>query len=137
MTNCRNAKLTPAARLELVRRIVEDGEGASAVADAMHVSRSTARKWLTRFQQEGPAGLASRPSGRHASPWKTPPDTLAAVIGLRRQRLTALQIARTLQIGRSTVAAYLKSAGLGRLQDLDVERHSRRYERAHAGESVR
>ena len=45
----RNAKLTPAGRAELVRRVLELHLPPSEVAAAMGVSTRTAFKWLARF----------------------------------------------------------------------------------------
>ena len=132
----KNAKLTPAGRLELVRRVVEGGERIDAVAQAMRVSGRTAQKWVSRYRQEGQAGLQDRSSRPHRIRAETSAQTLAAMIRLRRERLTAPQIARRLKMGRSTVSKHLKAAGLGKLKDLDPGEPVRRYERAEAGELI-
>ena len=54
---------------------------------------------------------------------------------LRREyRLTAEEIAGKLALARSTVAAWLKRRGLGRLKSLDEPAPVRRYQRQRAGE---
>ena len=57
-----NAALTPRARLRLAKLIVEDRWSPSQAARMFMVSTVTARKWATRFRDEGPAGMADRSS---------------------------------------------------------------------------
>ena len=101
-----NAKLTPAGRAELVRRI-RDGQPAAEVARALHVSLRTARKWLARFKAEGPAGLADRPSTAHRRPHALRPEQVARILELRRQRLPATKIAPLVGCARASVSKYL------------------------------
>ena len=56
----KNARLTPHSRAELVRRVVERGQTSKAVATAFGVCAKTVRKWVARFQTDGPAGEAAR-----------------------------------------------------------------------------
>jgi hypothetical protein len=63
-----NARLTEFGRLLLVQRITELGWPPAQAAEAMGVSRATAYRWLGRYQAEGPAGLADRPSRPHRCP---------------------------------------------------------------------
>ncbi|WKW11364.1 leucine zipper domain-containing protein [Pseudogemmatithrix spongiicola] len=65
-----NARLTAWGRAELVRRVVLDGEPVRAVAAALHISPSTAYKWLRRFAAGGWAALADRSS----RPRQLPPE---------------------------------------------------------------
>ena len=67
-----NARLTPAGRLILVRRI-QAGRPAAHVAAEMGISRTTAYRWWTRYRQEGIAGLQDRPSNAHTHPNQTQP----------------------------------------------------------------
>ena len=131
----KNAKLTPAGRLELVKRVIA-GEPAEAAAQAMRVSVRTARKWVVRYRGEGAAGLEDRSSRPHRLRAATSTETLAVMIKLRRERLSAPQIARRLKMGRSTVSKHLKAAGLSKLKDLDPSEPVRRYERAEPGELI-
>ena len=55
-----NAKLSPASRLLLCRRIEEEGRPVTEAAEAAGVSGRTARKWLARYRSEGPPGLRDR-----------------------------------------------------------------------------
>jgi transposase InsO family protein len=130
-----NARMTPLGRVEMVRRILEEGRPAAEVAAGFGVSERTARKWLARFKAEGAAGLQNRSSrpasvaNRTAEPWI---DMMAR---LRLEyRLTAEEIAAKLKFARSTVAAWLKRRGLGRLKRLDETAPVRRYQRQRPGE---
>ena len=57
-----NAKLTPAQRKLLVRRIRKEDWTVTEAAEAAGVSRPTAYKWLRRYDAEGPSGLEDRSS---------------------------------------------------------------------------
>ncbi len=66
-----NARLTPAGRLIMVRRIAA-GRPVAHVAAEMGVSRTTAWRWWRRFQAEGRPGLVDRPSVARTHPRRTP-----------------------------------------------------------------
>ena len=130
-----NARMTPLGRVEMVRRIREEGRRVADVAAGFGVSERTARKWLSRFKAEGPAGLENRSSrpalvaNRTAEPWIDMMESLR-----REYRLSAEEIATKLDFARSTVAAWLKRRGLGRLKSLDETAPVRRYQRQRPGE---
>jgi transposase InsO family protein len=132
-----NARMTPLGRVEMVRRIVEEGRPVGEVAAGFGVSERTARKWLARFRAEGAAGLQNRSSrpasvaNRTAEPWIDMMERLR-----REYRLTAEEIATKLQCARSTVAAWLKRRGLGRLKSLDGTAPVVRYQRQRPGELI-
>jgi transposase-like protein len=63
----KNARLTPRRRQELVMRL-EAGEPLKRVARRFAVSAHTARKWRTRYEADGEAGLADRSRRPHTSP---------------------------------------------------------------------
>jgi transposase len=135
MSAHKNARTTPHGRAVMVRRIEEEGWTAAAVAAAFAVSERTVRKWLARYRAEGLAGLQDRSSrartvaNRLAEAWVT------MALRLRRgHRLTAAEIAARLQLARSTVAAHLAAAGLGRLSGLEPAAPVRRYQRQRPGE---
>jgi len=118
-----NARMTPLGRVEMVRRILQEGRPVAEVAAGFGVSERTARKWLARFRSEGAAGLENRSSrpalvaNRTLEPWIDMMERLR-----REYRLTAEEIAAKLKVARSTVAAWLKRRGLGRLKSLDAAR---------------
>lgn len=101
-------------------------------AAAVRVSPRTVRKWVRRYQVEGPAGLVDRSSRPHRSPTRTPAPVVGRIIALREQRLTGPEIAARLGQPPSTVGRILQRLGLGRLRA--PAQPARRYERAHPGE---
>ena len=46
-----NARMTPLGRVEMVRRIVEEGRPVAEVAAGFGVSERTARKWQAELEQ--------------------------------------------------------------------------------------
>ena len=50
------------------------------------VSRKTGYKWLHRFEQHGPQGLADRSHRPHSCPHATPLEVVQAILELRRRR---------------------------------------------------
>ena len=131
-----NAKLTPASRLLLCRRIEDQGRSLTEAAEAAGVSERTARKWLQRYRTEGPGGLADRSSRPHRIPRRTAPERARAVIGLRRARMTADEIAACLGIPERTASRICFRAGLGRLRALDPKEPANRYETPRPGQLV-
>ncbi|GEP01740.1 hypothetical protein GCM10007887_23960 [Methylobacterium haplocladii] len=91
-----NARLTPSGRERLVR-LARSGLAPKAVAETMGVCAKTVRKGMARFAAEGAAGLQDRPSRPHSLHRPIPAETQAAIVSLRRQRLTRQQIARKLR----------------------------------------
>jgi leucine-zipper of insertion element IS481 len=81
----KNARLTLARRLELVREIVDKG-----------LTEPTARKWLGRYLAEGEGGLHDRSSCPRRIPRKIKPEKALAIVELRRRRLTQARIAASL-----------------------------------------
>jgi hypothetical protein len=81
----KNARLTLARRLELVREIVDKG-----------LTEPTARKWLGRYLAEGEGGLHDRSSCPRRIPKKIKPEKALAIVELRRRRLTQARIAASL-----------------------------------------
>ena len=67
---------------------------------------------------------------------RLPPEQVAAIEALRRQRLTSPVIARRLGLPLSTVGGVLRRLGLGRLKRLDPPAPVVRYQRQRPGELV-
>ncbi len=132
----KNARLTPAGREMMVRRVVEGGQTPKAIATAVGVCPRTVRKWVERFQAEGVAGLRDRSSRPHRLHRPTPAATAAHIEALRRQRWTGAQIARETGISKATVSRVLRRLGLNRLKALEPVEPIRRYERQHPGELI-
>ncbi len=74
-----NARLNVHGRRLIVQRVLEEGWAVAHVAQAMGISRRCAHRWLTRYQQEGEAGLEDRSSRPHTSP-KGPPQDCSRVV---------------------------------------------------------
>ena len=133
-----NARLTPAGRAILCRRIAA-GRPVAHVAAEMGISRTCAYRWWTRYQHLGAAGLVDRPSCAHAHPRRTPADLEAAILALRQaHKLGPARIAPLVGLPASTVYRVLCRQGLNRLAVLDrpTGQPIRRYERATAGELI-
>jgi transposase-like protein len=133
-----NARLTPAGRAILCRRIA-NGRPVAQVAAEMGISRTCAYRWWTRYRQHGPAGLIDRPSWAHHHPHRTPAPLEAAILELRRSRkLGPARIAPLVGLPASTVYQVLCRHGLNRLAAMDrpTGQPIRRYERAQPGELV-
>jgi transposase InsO family protein len=131
----RNAALSWSGRRRLAERVVEEGWALTAAAEAAGVSVRCARKWVARYRLEGEHGLFDRSSAPRRVVNRTPAERVAAIVALRRLRMTAAEIAETLAMPLSTVSAVLTRAGLGRLGRLGLEQ-PRRYERSRPGELV-
>jgi len=134
-----NARLTVHGRLELVRRVIEQGRPVAHVVVELNCSRATGYKWLARWRAEGLTGLQDRSSRARSLPRKTPPDLEARVLALRAERkLGPARIGPLLGMPPSTVHAVLRRHGMHRLRWLDrpTGQLVRRYERARPGELV-
>lgn len=130
----KNARLTFARRLEMVRQISEQDSSAKLAADRHAVSPATARKWLGRYLAQGEAGLRDRSSRPARSPRSVSPVTALAIVELRRRRLTQARIALSLGVSKSTVSRVLARAGLSRLRDLEPAEPVHRYEHKAPGD---
>jgi transposase InsO family protein len=131
----KNAKLTPAGRALLVRRI-ETGERAEVVAREMGVSRRTAFKWLKRYREEGQEGLEDRSSKPHRHPRRIPRARRRQIERLRKKRWSSPRIADHLKMPVSTVTVEVRRLGLNRLSRLAPPDPVVRYERARPGSLV-
>jgi len=131
----KNARLTAHSRADLVRR-VQAGQPVTAVAKAFGVSVRTVRKWVARFEAEGPEGLTDRSSRPHRLYRPTPAAVVEQVEARRRQRWTGKQIAAEIGISPATVSRILRRLGLNRIEALEPAEPVRRYERQHPGELI-
>ena len=132
----RKAKLTPAGRLLLVRRIEVEGWPPAHAAAMAGVSRCTAYKWLRRWRTEGIDGLEDRSSRPRSCPRRTSVEVEARIVELRRElRRGPHLLAGRLGMAPSTVHAVLVRHGLSRLDRFDrVTGVPIRYERKRPGE---
>ena len=132
----KNARLTYARRMELVKDITERGLSPTSAAAAQGVTAATARKWLGRYLAQGQAALADRSSRPAVSPRAIAASKALAIIELRRKRLTQARIAGALGISASTVGRVLRRAGLSHLRDLDPVEPLVRYEHERPGDLI-
>ena len=131
----KNARLTPAGRALLARR-VSNGWTAKAAAEAAGVSVRTARKWIGRHRRGGERRHHDRSSAPRRCPRRTPQPQVAQIEQLRRRRMTGPAIASALGMARSTVGAVLRRLGLGKLKALEPKSPAIRYERSAPGEMI-
>ena len=129
-----NAAVSWSGRRELARRVVEQGWTVTAAAEAGGVSVRCARKWVGRYRG-GDRVLLDRSSAPRRVANRTPPERIAVIAKLRRLRMTAAEIAETLQMPLSTISGILTRIGVGRLGRLGLE-PAVRYERSKPGELV-
>lgn len=132
----KNARLTPHSRAELVRRVLEERQTRAAVATAFGICPKTVRKWVERFQAEGPEGLQDRSSRPHKLRRPTPEPVVKRIEALRRERRTGQQIAAETGVSPATVSRVLRRLGLNKLKALEPAEPVRRYERQTPGEMI-
>jgi transposase InsO family protein len=132
----KNARLTLARRIELVRMILDQRFTKAEAARQSGVSERTARNWRGRYLAEGESGLVDRSSRPKHSPRTIEPKTAMAIVELRRRRLTHARIAVSVGVSQSTVGRVLRRAGLSQLRDLEPTEPVVRYEHEKPGDLV-
>jgi len=131
----KNARLTRHGRERIVR-LARSGQTPNAIANTVGVCPRTVRKWLTRYQDEGPAGLVDRSSRPHRLYRPTPQSIAERIETLRRQRWIGKQIAQAVGVSPATVSRVLKRLGLNKLSALEPAAPVIRYERKAPGEMI-
>ena len=116
-----NAALSLKGRGVLARSVVSGERTLTQAAEAAGVSVRCARRWSSRYRQEGEAGLRDRSSAPHRIPHKTSPERVELICQLRRLRFCGPEISELLSMPLSTVSAVLKREGIGRLGRLGLE----------------
>jgi hypothetical protein len=115
----------------VVRLICDDGWPVARAAERFQISRTTAYRWLGRYQQAGRAGLIDRPSRPHRMPRLTPAPVVRKVVHLRTtRRWGPVQIGARLGLAPSTIHRVLVRVGRNRLAwtDRATGQPVRRYE---------
>jgi transposase InsO family protein len=128
-----NAALSLRGRQRVVA-LRQQGLGLAETAQAVGASPRTCAKWWARWQAEGDAGLADRPSTPRRQPTATSELRVHAIAALRRVRLTGPEIAVALDMPVSTVSGILTRIGLGKLSRLEPLEPANRYEHARPGD---
>jgi transposase InsO family protein len=125
--------------LRLAKLIAEEHWPVAIAAKMFMVSPPTARKWATRYRDEGAAGMADRSSRPRSMPAKTPPAVVKRIVKARwRRRLGPAQIAGEVGVPASTVHAVLVRCRINRLSRIDrvTGEPIRRYEHDHPGSLI-
>lgn len=129
----RNAKTTPMTRQLLVERVTQHHWTQRQAATAAGIAVRTVAKWVARHRT-GDVALLDRSSRPRRSPRQLADSQVAAIIALRRTRLTSWAISARLGIPRSTVTCVLARGGLNRLRLLEPRLPVQRYEWPRAGD---
>lgn len=132
----KNARMTLHGRVLLVRRVRDERWRVADAARAAGISARTAYKWLARHRAGGDPMLHDRSSAPTRRRHDTPPERIAEIERLRRQRMSGPAIARVLAMPRSTVGAVLRRLGLRRLAALEPKPPIVRYQRERPGEMI-
>ena len=130
----KNAKSTPAGRVQAVRRVV-GGEPVGLVAHGLGMSRRRLHEWVRRWEA-GDQELRDRSSRPHRSPQRLRRGTRRQIARLRRARWSSLRIAEALGVPVPTVVREQQRLGLARLPRLAPPVPVVRYERQWPGEWV-
>ena len=114
-----NARTNEYGRHLAVQRYLA-GHKVKDVAAQLGISRTTVYKWIARFAEQGPAGLADRSSRPRTSPRRVPLVVELRVLAARMDlHAGAVQIAAELGMPASTVGAVLRRWAVPHLADLD------------------
>ena len=140
-----NARLNEYGRRLIVDR-VHAGHRPADVAAHLGCSRATVYKWLRRFREEGPTGLADRSSRPRSCPHKTPARVERRILTTRaRCRRGQDWLAAELNVSASTIGRVLRRNHVPLLCELDALTGTpirrgpatrTRYERARPGELI-
>jgi transposase InsO family protein len=134
MNTHKNARLTFARRMQLVRSILDQHVESAIAAGQQGVSVPTAKKWLGRYLAEGDAGLMDRSSRPCRSPRSISASQALLIVELRRRLLIQARIAKSVGVSVATVSRVLKRAGISKLTDLIPAEPIVRYEHASPGD---
>lgn len=75
-------------RIRFIALVNESDETFAAICRQMGISRKTGYKWLGRYEELGPAGLADRSRAPQSSPQATREELVTAIVTLRKERPT-------------------------------------------------
>jgi transposase InsO family protein len=129
-----NARLTVHSREQMARKVVVEGLTLKRAAARFNLSEKTAAKWVRRYRDAGSSGLGDRSSRPRRLRQPTPPELVARVEALRRERWTGARIAGQTGLSRATVSRILRRLKLSRVRDLDAKLPIQRYEHARPGD---
>lgn len=115
MNTHKNARLTFARRVELVRRAVMPGSNSTHLAWKFGVSRRTVWKWVQRYRTEAETGLCDHSSRPRRSPAQLPCHRRHQIVRAPRRRWSSVRIAQHYQLPVSAVVTIQRRLGLNRL----------------------
>lgn len=130
----RGVAYDPVFRAKLMA-LHQQGVALTTLSADYGVAREILGRWWTRYVRDDLAGL--QPSSRRPlhSPTQLPGAQEAAILRLRRQRLSAARIAHALRVGHGTVQRVLARHGVNQLPR-PARPTPRRYEKQRPGELV-
>lgn len=117
--------LTPAGRLRLVQRVVDDGRPIAHVAAEAGIARSTLTKWLHGYRADGAEALQDRSSAPSRRPSRPPIEVLKLIDSWRREhkwsaRRIALELAdRGHHYCVRSIGRWLQRLGISHRRGLD------------------
>jgi transposase InsO family protein len=132
----RSARSTLARRVELVKRVLQEGWTMKAAAFAAGISERRGYEYKRRYLEKGELGLVDRSSRPKSHPWQTDAAREATVVELRELRFSMARIAHVLSIPRSTVQRVCSRKGITRLPPLQPRAPVVRYQRERPGELI-
>jgi transposase InsO family protein len=118
----------------LAKKVVEQGVTLKLAAASFSVTAKTASKWVRRYREHGPDGLADRSSRPHRLHQPTTAERIDRVETLRRQRWTGYRIAQHTGLSRATVSRILCRLKLNRIRHLEPTPVYPRYEHEAPGD---
>lgn len=131
-----NARTVVWSRERMARQVLEQGFTLAAAGAEAKVSAKTAAKWTRRFRELGSAGLRDRSCRPRHLRRPTPPEQVAQVEALRRQRWAGCRIASQTGLSPATVSRILRRLRLNRLRYLEPAPAAVRYEHPCCGDLV-
>jgi len=132
-------------RLKLVVLEYANHFGVTKTCREFNVPRSTFYRWKQRYESEGRSGLYRKKPIAKFHPYKTSPEVVERILGLRREyQIGALRIVHYLdryhgiKTSESTVTRVLRAHGLSRLPKTAPIRalHTKRYTKKVPGHHV-
>ncbi|WP_459806075.1 IS481 family transposase [Herbidospora sp. RD11066] len=141
-----NARLTLHGRTLLIQRVRIQGRPVAHVAKELGISRQCGHRWVSRYDQEGWAGLHDRSSRPHRVANRTTPATEQTVLNCRHElRSGPAAITEATGVPERTVSRILRRHHIPPLADCDpltgtpirAARHTtRRYEHPRPGDLI-
>jgi putative transposase len=72
-------------KMGFIGALVADEDSMSGLCEEYGISRKTGYKWLSRYLEQGPAGLSDRSRAPHVTPWAISQAQAQAIMGVRRE----------------------------------------------------